>query len=306
MKKYWLTVASIVIFAALLVYVIYVYKFKTVEQKNPQVIFQTDISKISSVVLTSKGSTMELKKVNGKYVIHIPEEVPSIQNKVLGIFQAASKIDYQEIISQKENNLAQYGFENPEAIVKINTTGGLTRTFQVGIQAPSGDGFYFKEEGQNIVYKVGSELAGQFTQGINDIANKDIFAEFDKNTADKIIVSFNEQTKTFEKKNGSWWVDGKQMKQDKTNQLMDQFKDVSVDGVSSKDKYINTSIPPILKIVVYENGIEYMNTLVIKRDENTFTVIKEGMAGVQYYVSSETYQKMRDNLVRVFQEAIAP
>ena len=310
MKRYWPTIAIVVTFAILLGYVIYIYKFKSTEQESPQVIFQTNDSKITSIALTSKGLTMELirtegQKTNGKYLIYIPEEVPAVQSKVQSIFKAASKIEYQEIISQDESNHTQYGFENPEAKFRINTLDGVTKTFQVGTKTPSEDSYYFKEEGRDIIYRVEAEVAEQFTQGINDIAEKNLIAGFDKNNVDRIVIDFDTQSKIFEKRNGTWWVDGRQMKIDKANQLMDQFRDSGVDGISDKDNYVSANALPLLKVVVYKGEVEVLSVVLINRDDDTFNAIKQGI-GVQYLVTGETYQKLRDNLVRIFQEAIIP
>lgn len=306
MRKYWPTIAIAVIFIALLVYVILTFgQKKSSEQNISQVLFQTEVKNISSLEVVSNKSNFEVKNIENKIVLLNKEnqdaEMLAIQTKAQELIDGGSKIQYDTIVSQNEKNFEQFGLSSPKT-VKVNLKDGTNRIFEIGNMTPLNDGYYLKEKDKSIIYK--SSTLDNINKEINDIVDKKILSNIDITNVDKLIVSFKNQTSTFENKNGQWTFDGIILKQDKINAMSNQLKDLSVDGVPKKDAYININAPSIMKLLIYKNGVEAVNLSVIPKDEKTYNVIKQGVIPIQYYISSETFEKDKNDISNLLKQAI--
>lgn len=302
MRKYWLTIILFILFVTLLIYVIYTSKNKQDNQNQSQVLFNLDKTKISSIILDS-ASHMEFKKSGDKYQLFIPEKVPTIQSKVEQLFDAASKVEYVLLISQNETNFEQFGLINPQATVGININDGSKKTLIIGKQTPSQDGYYSKEEGTNNVYKLDWTFTNQFMLGSDEFIDRNTFASFDKDKVDKVELFIDNLPKIFEKKDNSWWYDGKQLDMAKANQLMDKLRDITVDGISSKDQYVGTNESPNVKIIIYQGDVEVFNAWFVKKTELSYNIIKTGEE-VQFYMSEDSFEMIKNSMISTFNESI--
>jgi len=296
MRKYLITIILSIIFIGLLIYVVFTYNDKSKSAQN-QVLFQIDKTQISSIEYTSKMK-MEFKNINNKYTLFVPEEVPSEASKVDDFVNTCTKIEYETLISQNESNLAQFGLSNSQKSITINQKDGSKYSFDIGDKTPTEDGYYIKDN-KNNVYKINMDISRIFELKIDDFINKGIIT-FDKDKLDKIIFTYNGET-TFEKINGSWKVNNSQLNQDLVSQLFDKINGIMVDGLLSKEQYLNISKPEI-KITAYQGGQVVSEILAVKAKENIYAITKSGIL-VQYYMSNETLEKTKGDILRAFEQA---
>lgn len=297
-KKYWKTILLFAVFIGLLIFVVYTYRNEPKEKSK--IIFQTDKSKITSVKLIS-SKEFEIKKLQKGYGLFIPEEVPAIQNRLLDIVNAASKVEYDTIIVQKAVNYNEFGLGQPNTVVVINVGNGSRKVLYIGDKTPTEDGYYAKQEGQSTIYKISLSTGEKFTQPIDNLIDKKIFI-FDKEKIDKIVLNYNNFSKIFIKENGVWENGNKQLKQEKANELLDRLSNIEVEGLVSKDQYVKGNRKPYVELVIYEANNEVLNISLIKVNEK-YNVIKKGVQ-VQYYVEEYTFDKIKNDMLRVYQEAI--
>lgn len=300
MKKFWPTIAVSVIFIALLAYVVFTNN-KPQEQKKIQILFETD-KPISSIELIS-DTKVELRKQNDNYILLVPEEVPSVRSKIQEVFDKAKKIEYDTLISQNETNLTQYGLDTPASTVAINVSDGIKKILHIGDKTPTQDGYYVKADDTNTIYKVDAFTVEKFNQKADVFIDKNIYGSFDENKVSKVIIEYANKKWALEKINGEWWYYEKQLKKDRINQLIDETKNISVDGLAPKDQYVSENTTPSAKITAYEADNETLEISLIKFDENTYNIIKQGVE-VQYIMSSDSFEKVKNDLVKTFELSI--
>ncbi|MDP4267648.1 MAG: DUF4340 domain-containing protein [Bacteroidota bacterium] len=304
MRKYWPTILIFILFISLLGYVIYTWGYKPSSPSNTQKIFDISQDQVSSVEVKTPESKYEVKKEDKHYSLFIPEEVGSYESYLEGIVTGATGISYQMIISENEQNLAQFGLDNPSNIVTINLKDGSKKVLQIGKGTPTQDGFYVKEEGKNIIYKVDASTAGTLQKNINDIINKNVLAIFNTTDSNKIVLTVNGQAKTFDKKNNNWFVDGKQLNADKITQLTDTIKKLEVDGMSNKADYVDANSTPFIRLQVYQDASEFMDLSLIERDSSAYNVVMKNFP-VQYYISKDNFNTKKDDLIKIYNEAMS-
>ena len=167
------SVAIILVIALIAGYMVFGNK-----EENPQtveVIYDyemTDISKIkmhnnienNDIILTSfmNGATQAWNIEGQKY-----DDVN--QTRIKGIAQFASHLESRYVV--ENNNLSEYGLENPSATVKITYKNGETQTVNVGNEYGNSEGVYVTVEGKDKIYVVSDYARIYFTYKLSALLN---------------------------------------------------------------------------------------------------------------------------------------
>lgn len=280
MRKYMPTVVVFVLFVGLLIYVVLSGGEKSKPQK--QAIFSADKTDVVSIQYDSSTS-MLFKKVNDKYGLFIPEEVPSNTEKISDFVDKCSNIEYEAVVAKNEQNLSQFGLSQPKKIVTINKKDGTKFELFIGNKTPTQEAMYVKDS-KNNVYTVNMDIASIFEQNVNDFLNKKLIS-FDETKIDKVFVKYKKDM-VFEKVNGNWMYKGKIIKLEEISELTDQLKNMVVDGLLEKEKYIDTSKTPDIGIAMYQNGQIVSRVVAYKYNQN-YIITKQGLKA-QYYLTKDS------------------
>lgn len=301
MKKYWPTILIFILFISLLGYVIFTWGNKNSKQENTKKIFEIPQDQISSIEVVST-SKFEIKKINNYYSLLMPEEIPAYESYGKDLFAQASKIEYTDIISQNEADLSPYGLNDPLVAATIKLKDGSQKVIQIGNDTPIGESVYLKEGGQNTVYKVSLSSIDQFQESIDNIINKNVLNGFKPDDSNKVILIIDGQAKTFDKKDGKWFTDGKELSNDKVGQLKETLSSIEVDGLADKNVYVDASAKPFIKLQAYKDSVEIFNLSMVEKDIDAYHIILKGLS-TQYYINKETFEPIKEQLIKTYDEA---
>jgi hypothetical protein len=300
MKKYLGLILGL-IFVLMLGFTIY-YSSKISSKKDEKIIFQTEKNNIEAIDINSE-SLFKVERDNGKYKLITTKEIPYMQNAVEGLFESASKIEYSSIVEENAKDIAQFGLSEPKAQVKLRLKDNSYKTFNIGKQTPTQDGYYFKEDSKPTIYKVSDSSVGPFMQNANELAEKKIFNDLNKDNVTSTVFTYQNPQEVFENKNGQWFYGNKQLDQEKLNYLYNEIKGVTADKIAAEGQLVNENAEPFIEISFQLKDGSTQNTSLIRKDEENYNIVKQG-SNVQYVMSAASFDSYKNSITSAYNELI--
>lgn len=128
---------------------------------------------IEGIKLTRTGADLiELQKIDGKWVIAVPDMVAADQDAVKTLVSAVASVTADRLIDEKPGDLKGFGLATPAGEVDITLRGGAVNKILLGGETPSGSDTYIKLEGKPAVYTVLSSVKSNFDKSVNDLRDK--------------------------------------------------------------------------------------------------------------------------------------
>lgn len=131
---------------------------------------------ITSVEITNKNGTYVISKNDDEYMIDGMENADLNTGSLSSPISNLSKITAKRVISEDDSRAAEFGLENPLAVVKIIRPDGTQPVIMIGDEAPTGDGQYIMYESQ--IYLVSTYSVDYYLRSADYYKNKSI-ASFD-------------------------------------------------------------------------------------------------------------------------------
>ncbi len=128
---------------------------------------------IEGVKLSKTGAdAIELKKLDGKWVIAAPDMMPADQDVVKTLVSAVASVTADRLIDEKPGDLNAFGLTTPAGEVDVTLKGGAVNKLLLGGDTPSGSDSYIKLDGKPAVYTVLSSVKNNFDKSLNDLRDK--------------------------------------------------------------------------------------------------------------------------------------
>ncbi len=142
-----------------------------------------DTSKLTSLHYRTKDTEMTLIKEGEVWKLETEPERPINQDKVSGLIGLISDITAKRLVTEKPDNLAEYGLAEPTGYLQGTLSDGTTVTLEIGTMVPSKDGYYANVNEDDKVYLLATNYGSGFKYTITGIT---AVAEAPSITADTI------------------------------------------------------------------------------------------------------------------------
>ena len=127
---------------------------KETEQKEKKVI-PIDESDITGIGIKKGGEYLKISRDKGnpkKWLHNYPYDIAINQEKMNNYHRYVAAIISIRTISEKLENLKQYGLKQPQATIRVNSKTNTTYVLSVGSKAPSGEGYYILDSNKNVIH----------------------------------------------------------------------------------------------------------------------------------------------------------
>ncbi len=128
-----------------------------------------DTSKLTKLHYRTKDTEMNLIKEGEVWKLESEPERPINQDKVSGLIGLISNISSERMVTEKPDNLADFGLAEPSGYLQGTLSDGTTVTLQIGTMVPSKDGYYALVNEDGKVYLLGTNYGSGFKYTISSI-----------------------------------------------------------------------------------------------------------------------------------------
>lgn len=163
-------------------------------------------SEITSVSITGKDNTMELRQDSGKWLIQ-PGKYPAEPARVDPMIDAINNLKVTALVSGSDN-YQRYHLDAENRIrVQAGSNGTVMRAFDIGKTAPSSRHTFIKLQGDPNVYHAPGNFRSQFEKSVEEMRDKTVLA-FDSGEIMEIEITMDGKTRRFAQKAASAGSDG--------------------------------------------------------------------------------------------------
>lgn len=161
--------------------------------KNSQVTLLTyNKDEVSSLSVTSDTLSIVLVKDKTDWKIEGREDFPLDQNQAEAMAQNIAELSMMRIVTQKAENLSDFGLEKPLIEVKVNFTDGTEKTLFLGEKSSVAYGYYAKMSDSDTVYLLAPARGSVFDKTETALYQKPEFFSTDPRTYLEVQVRSTE------------------------------------------------------------------------------------------------------------------
>jgi hypothetical protein len=166
-----------------------------------------DPEKIAEItIVSSKGESTTLRKVNGAWRITAPIDVPADVTEATNVASNLASADAQRVVDEQPKDLATFGLAKPRVTVTFQVAGEKApRRLLLGDKNPSGSDLYAQVPDSPRVVLVSGYLEGTFDRGPFAFRDKHVLA-FDREKIERLDVAAGSQAVTVQRKADAWSV----------------------------------------------------------------------------------------------------
>jgi hypothetical protein len=224
---------------------------KTWKDLRDKRLLTVDSDKLSRLELVSKGSAIEFgKNQSGEWRIVKPAayradnfSVDELSHKLKD-----AKLDPQILDEEAAKNEKAFAGAAPVAIAKV-TDASTTQQLEIR-KAMEKDipVFYARSSATEGVHKVGADLGAAVAKSLDEYRNKKLF-DFGFNDPAKVNVEIDGAVKSYGKNGGKWFADGKEMKPETVQNLIDKLRDLAAVKFVANP----ANLTPAVRFTVFSN-----------------------------------------------------
>lgn len=145
------------------------------------------------------GETVTFVKEDGTWYLDSDREFPVKQTSIEGKLSSVASTTASRKIEISEDNLADYGLDEPVNTISITDSEGNETTFEIGDQNGTSSEYYCRLNGTNQVYMISSSLDSMMSFDIYTVADMSTFPEISSDSIKELTVEDAEGTKTLDK-----------------------------------------------------------------------------------------------------------
>ncbi len=154
----------------------------------------------------ANGSSVDLARKDGKWVITAPESYPADQDAVSSVASSLSPLTADSIVDDNPADLGKYGLKSPSLTVTVHEKNGKSPEILFGDDVPAGSLVYARLDSSPKVYAVSSSVKTSFDKSVNDLRDKRLLT-FDSNKLTRADLISAKSDIEFGKNNqGDWEI----------------------------------------------------------------------------------------------------
>ncbi len=179
LPEFWKTGVAVLVLAGLASFYWFVdrkHEPKPEGERDKVTVLSLDKAKAKQVkIASSAGDTIDVVKQGDGWKLVAPFSAPADSSAVDSILTSLEKLQADEVVTEKTNDLAQYGLAHPSRTVSARVEGGKAPlVVEFGSKAPDGSSVYAKTPGAPKVYLVASWIEGSFDKKPFDLRDRDL------------------------------------------------------------------------------------------------------------------------------------
>ena len=129
--------------------------------------------KLQQISIKKKdGTTVSLKRQNGKWELTSPEALPADQDSVSSLTSNLAPMNADSVVEDKAADFAKYGLTQPALTISMALADGKTDSVELGDDAPAGSLVYARHASSPTVYALSSSTKTSFDKSVNDLRDK--------------------------------------------------------------------------------------------------------------------------------------
>lgn len=173
-------------------------KEETADTTNTTTIAKLNIKKVSSLHLINRKADMTFVLENKKWVLEDDTSRPIDQDNVNIMLNALKEISTDSIVTDKPEDLSEYGLSEPSIKIVAEQTDGKTLTLHIGDEVSTGDGYYAIANGKSKVFILGSNYSTDFDYSETDMTKVEAAPSITATDITHIAVDNPGSSKDFE------------------------------------------------------------------------------------------------------------
>jgi len=135
---------------------------------------QSEEGELVKIVLSSAGEKLVLKYGEDGWQVE-PAPLVSVDTyKLSSIVESFRSFQADRILLDTVEDLAEFGLATPRATAVLSFRDGTEKTFYLGDETPTGNGYYLMKEGDPRLYVVAYRYGGQFTATPTDLRERSL------------------------------------------------------------------------------------------------------------------------------------
>jgi hypothetical protein len=176
-RQFWKTGLLLLVLVGLFLY-IWRYEWgKEVPSGEPkETILAVDQEKASEITIdSSEAETIRLVKDEGSWRVAAPFEAPADSSAVDSILTRLGKLEAEEVVVEKADDVAQYGLDAPSRTVSVVVDGEESpRVVEFGDKTPGSSAVYARTPSSPRIYTVASWVESTFDKKPFDLRDRDL------------------------------------------------------------------------------------------------------------------------------------
>jgi hypothetical protein len=201
--------------AAVVLVGLYLYESRTEKRKEEadretKRLFHVTASQIDGLVFQRGSSSLKLERGVGEdkkgWEIVSPVRSGTDRIAVATTVDTLVELRYSRLVSEKADNLSQFGLDKPELRI-VFRTGDKEDSISFGSRSPLGEGFYARrgEGRKSYLVPVASKTA--LDKSLFDLRSKALFT-LEPEKIDRVLIQTEPAARKFRKKEGQWYLEG--------------------------------------------------------------------------------------------------
>ncbi len=286
-------------------------QMETLPEEEAITVLETNRDNIETVVVTSLDGMYKLVKENGTWICSGNNGLPLSQARINSLLYECSFLTAQELIAENVSDLAPYGLETPERMVKFQEKGGKVTSIYVGKTTIEGSLCYVTVDDKTKIYTKSASGCDNLTISLSDLLDLTLY----QTTAEEInSISLRQggaETVNLTKNGEAWQMTSPIVKEGNTHTLTEEFlpKIAALSAAKAIANPENDSVygftnPSATYTIKTNDGTSY--TVTVGKTEGAMTYVKIAGKPCVYQVLtdsldflSKTYLELANKLIHI-------
>jgi hypothetical protein len=148
---------------------------KADEEKASRLICIDNDSVDDVTIKKDDGTVIQLKKIEGKWMLMAPVKTAADQSAVQGVVATITSLKPERVLKEKEVNWEEYGLQKPSFEATVGAKDVRNHIF-FGDQNPSKSSYYMKKDDDPRLFLVADTVKNALNKSVFDLRDKEVLA----------------------------------------------------------------------------------------------------------------------------------
>ncbi|MGC8906782.1 MAG: DUF4340 domain-containing protein [Desulfomonilaceae bacterium] len=177
---------------------------KAEEEKASRLICIDNDSVDEVKIKKDDGTVIQLKKIEGKWMLVEPVKTAADQSAVQGVVATLTSLKPERILKEKEVNWEEYGLQKPSFEATVAAKDVRNHIF-FGDQNPSKSSYYMKKDDDPRLFLVADTVKNALNKSVFDLRDKDVLAIAPADV-DRVAIRNNDKEIEIKREGPEKWV----------------------------------------------------------------------------------------------------
>ncbi|MGA2271296.1 MAG: DUF4340 domain-containing protein [Bryobacteraceae bacterium] len=245
------------------------------------------------------GEVQDLRRVNGKWQLTEPNQLPADQDTVGSMVSSLSSLNADKLIEEKAADLQPYGLHIPTLDITVVKKDGKSDDLLIGDDTPTGSGAYAKLANDPRVFTIASYIKSGVDKTPNDLRDKRLLT-FDSDKLTRVELQAKGTAIEFGKNNQNEWqilkprplrADGSQV-----DTLINKLKDARMDLSGAQEDIAKKFAAAAKVATAVATDASGNQTLEVRKDKDKNCYARSSAVEGTYKVASDLADALDKNL----------